>query len=193
MRLGGLLLAWALGDAGSISVGAVCSGDEGEVCSGEEDVCGKGESEGCLQPDGIEDEGMSGRHESAEGWSPPDCCGEGKGSGGKTAAGHSLSVGRCRVANSVSLDMSGRSGVFWGEQSLIPPFHERSSVALGMGRVERHSRYCVFQAWIFLAAHKSINGTYDLDECVELIFQPCPTLHSLHQDCTCSGCLCSIH
>ena len=139
--------AWALGDAGSISVGAVCcgdegevcSGDEGEVCSGEEGVCGKGESEGCLQPDGIEDEGMSGRHESAEGWSPPDCCGEGKGSGGKTAAGHSLSAGGCRVASSVSLDMSGRSGVCWGEQSFIPPFHEGSSVALGMGRVERHS------------------------------------------------------
>ena len=151
----GLASSWALGDAGSISVGAVCSGDEGEVCSGEEDVCGKGESEGCLQPDGIEDEGMSGRHESAEGWSPPDCCGEGKGSGGKTAAGHSLSVGRCRVASSVSLDMSGRSGVFWGEQSLIPPFHERSSVALGMGRVERHSRTAFPRPGYFLPPTKA--------------------------------------
>ena len=52
----GLASSWALGDVGSISVDAVCSGEEGEVCSGEEGVCGKGESEGCLEPDGIEDE-----------------------------------------------------------------------------------------------------------------------------------------
>ena len=155
----GLASSWALGDVGSISVRAVCSGEEGEVCSGEESVCGKGESEGCLQPDGIEDEGMSGRHESAGGWSPPDCCGEGKGSGGKTATGHSLSAGGCRVASSVSLDTSGRSGVCWGggggEQLLIPPFHEGSSVALGMGRVERHSRTAFSRPGYFLPPTKA--------------------------------------
>ena len=68
----------------------------GAVCSGEEGVSGKGESEGRLQPDDTEDEGVSGRHKTAEGWSPPDCCGEGKGwwgEGGETATGHSLSAG----------------------------------------------------------------------------------------------------
>ena len=60
----GLASSWAT-QVPFLSVGAVCSGKEG--------VSGKGESEGCLQPDDTGDEGVSGRHKTAEGWSPPDC------------------------------------------------------------------------------------------------------------------------
>ena len=66
------------------------------------------------------------------------------------------------MASSVSLGMSGRSGVCWGgggggggEQSLIPPFHEGSSVALGMGRVERHSRTAFSRPGYFLPPTKA--------------------------------------
>ena len=37
-----------------------------------------------------------------------------------------------------------------GKQSLISPFHEGSSVALGMGRVERHSRTAFSRPGYFL-------------------------------------------
>ena len=43
-----------------------------------------------------------------------------------------------------------------GEQSLIPPpFHEGSSVALGMGRVERHSRTAYSRPGYFLPPTKA--------------------------------------
>ena len=94
MRLGGLLSSWALGGAGFhfCMVRFVVA---------KRVYLGKGESEGRLQPDDTEDEGMSGRHKTAEGWSPPDCCGEGKGSGGGGGGGgKTLLVSRrvgCRV------------------------------------------------------------------------------------------------
>ena len=54
----------------------------------------------------------------------------GKGQGGRQQAGHSLSAGGCSVASGVSLDMSGRSGVFWrgggggGSRLLLPSMKE---------------------------------------------------------------------